>query len=99
MPRRSPSLIEMRDGERERLESVARRHTSSCCDLIRGKAVPARGLSDHKTDRRLKKPRQIVSKWWKRYYTEGMAGLHDRPRGGRPPSFLPEVVVEVKALA
>jgi hypothetical protein len=48
---------------------------------------------------RLDTPRQVVSKWRKRFYDERLAGLTDLPRGGRPPSFSPDVVVAIKALA
>ena len=48
---------------------------------------------------RLDIPRQIVSKWRKRFYEQRLAGLRDRPRTGRPPAFSPEVVVAIKALA
>ena len=41
---------------------------------------------------RLSLPTQIVSKWRKRFYEERLAGLQERPRGGRPPVFPPEVV-------
>ena len=38
---------------------------------------------------RLDTPRQVVSKWRKRFYDERLAGLTDLPRGGRPPIFSP----------
>ena len=43
--------------------------------------------------------REIVSKWRKRFFEQGLPGLEERPRGGRPQSFPPEVAVAVKALA
>ena len=33
---------------------------------------------------RLDTYRQVISKWRKRFYEEGMAGLEERPRRGRP---------------
>jgi len=38
---------------------------------------------------RLDLRREIVSKWRKRFFEEGLAGLDERPRGGRPPAFPP----------
>ncbi len=43
--------------------------------------------------------REIVSKWRKRFYLQGLEGLEELPREGRPHAFPPEVVVAVKALA
>jgi transposase len=40
-----------------------------------------------------------VSRWRKRFCTERIAGLRDRHRSGRPRSFAPEVVAQVKAMA
>jgi hypothetical protein len=44
-------------------------------------------------------PRQIASKWRPRFCTDRLPGLDDRPRGGRPAHFPPNVVVAIKALA
>lgn len=40
-----------------------------------------------------------VRKWRKRYALHGLAGLKDLPRSGRPPTFTPVQVAQVKALA
>jgi transposase len=40
-----------------------------------------------------------VSKWRKRFFEEGVDGLGDRHRSGRPRTFLPLAVAEVKELA
>jgi transposase len=32
---------------------------------------------------------QLVSKWRKRFFEEGLDGLKDRQRTGRPPAFSP----------
>ncbi|MCA1700604.1 MAG: helix-turn-helix domain-containing protein [Actinobacteria bacterium] len=36
---------------------------------------------------RLDVSRQSVSEWRKRFFDEGLAGLEERPRTGRPRSF------------
>ncbi len=41
----------------------------------------------------------VVSKWRKRFCEEGLAGLKDRPRSGRPRRFGCEVVAGIKAVA
>jgi transposase len=41
----------------------------------------------------------VVSRWRKRFCAEGIAGLADRPRSGRPRRFGSEVVAGVKAMA
>ena len=59
----------------------------------------AHSLRNDEIAARLDTPRQVVSKWRKRFFDQRLAGLGDLPRGGRPPAFPPDVVVAVKALA
>ena len=49
----------------------------------------ADGLGNDEIAARLDTPRQVVSKWRKRFFEHRLAGLTDLPRGGRPPSFSP----------
>ena len=101
MPRASPYSITLAEAERAELEARARRYTSPYSEVMRAKIVlyAADGLGNDEIAARLDTPRQVVSKWRKRFYDERLAGLTDLPRGGRPPSFSPDVVVAVKALA
>ena len=32
---------------------------------------------------------EVVSMWRKRFYEEGLSGLDERPRRGKPPTFPP----------
>ena len=91
MPRHSPYQIELTEDERRLLEANARAYTSPYCDVIRAKIVlmAAEGLRNDEIAARLDTPRQIVSKWRKRFYEQRLAGLADLPRGGRPPGFPP----------
>jgi hypothetical protein len=91
MPRTSPFVIELTCGERTSLESVARRYTSPYRDVIRARIVlyAARGLSNDQIAARLDTPRQVVSKWRKRFFEQRLAGLEERPRRGRPARFSP----------
>lgn len=92
MPRRSPYLIELTASERRQLQGQARKYTSPYRDVLRAKIVllAAEGLRNDEIAARLDTPRQIVSKWRKRFFEEGVAGLQERPRGGRPPLFPPQ---------
>jgi Winged helix-turn helix len=91
MPRRSPYLIELSDEERAILEARARRYTLPYRDVIRAQMVllAAQGLGNDEIAARLNTRREVVSGWRKRFFEEGMAGLEERPRRGRPPTFPP----------
>jgi transposase len=73
------------------LEAIARKYTSPYRDVIRAKIVlyAAQGLDNDKIAQRLDTPRQVVSKWRKRFFEQGMAGLEELPRQGRPSVFSP----------
>jgi len=51
--------------------------------------LAAQGQRNDQIAASLSVPRQIVSKWRKRFFEEHLAGLEDRPRRGRPPVFSP----------
>ena len=91
MPRTSPFPITLTREDKVRLEAQARRYTSPYRDVIRAKIVlyAASGLTNDEIAQRLDTPRQIVSKWRKRFFEEGFAGLEELPRRGRPPLFSP----------
>ena len=78
--------------ERQTLESIARKYTSSYCDVIRAKIVllADEGLSNDVIGSRLDTPRQIVSKWRKRFALARLPGLEAQPRGGRKARFSPQ---------
>ena len=91
MPRISPFNILLTLGEKGQLEAIARKYTSPYCDVTRAKVIllAAKGLENKHIAERLDIPRQIVSKWRKRFFEERLAGLEERPRHGRPPVFSP----------
>jgi transposase len=91
MPRTSPYGITLTDVERTELEARARRYTSPYVKVVRARIVlyAADGLGNDEIAARLDTPRQVVSKWRKRFFEHRLAGLIDLPRGGRPPSFSP----------
>ena len=92
MPRLSPYAVELADEERRVLEARARKYTSSYRDVIRAKIVllAAEGVANEVIAGRLDLPRQIVSKWRKRFCLFRLPGLAEQPRGGRPARFSPQ---------
>lgn len=91
MPRQSPYTIVLTDVEKGSLEQIANKYTSPYYIVVRAKAVlmAAQGLDNKTIGERLSLPRQIVSKWRKRFFEERLEGLTDRPRTGRPSDFSP----------
>ena len=91
MPRNSPFTILMTAEERRSIESMARNYASPYYQVIRAKIVllAAEGLSNQRIAQRLDLPRQIVSKWRKRFFEQRLPGLEDLARPGRPSDFSP----------
>ncbi len=91
MPRKSPYVIVLSDSERTELERIASKYTSPYFLVVRAKVIlmAAQGLDNKTIGERLSLPRQIVSKWRKRFFEERLEGLEDRPRSGRPSAFSP----------
>jgi transposase len=91
MPRKSPYTVTLTPEQREELEGRARRYTLRYRDVVRAKIVlmAAAGLDNDEIAARLDTRREIVSKWRKRFFEQGLPGLEERPRGGRPPAFPP----------
>src|SRR6266496_713968 len=92
MPRESSFDMNLSSDERQTLESMARKYTSPYCDVIRAKIIllADEGLSNDVIAARLDTPRQIVSKWRKRFSLARMPGLEGEPRGGRKARFSPQ---------
>jgi transposase len=91
MPRKSPYQVTLTPEQRTELEARARRYTLPYRDVVRAKIVlmAAAGLDNDEIAARLDTRREIVSKWRKRFFEQGLPGLEERPRGGRPPVFSP----------
>ena len=91
MPRESPYSIILTEDELQHLQRSAGSYTSPYCDVIRAKIVllAATGMHNDDIGARLDVPRQIVSKWRKRFFHERLDGLHDRARSGKPRRFSP----------
>jgi len=92
VPRPSPFVITLTREEQAVLEERAARYTAPYRDVVRAKIVllAATGLRNDLIAFRLSVPRQIVSKWRKRFFYQRVAGLEEEPRGGRPARFSPQ---------
>src|SRR5260370_31145192 len=92
MPRKSPFNVNLSSEERQTLESMARKYTSPYCEVTRAKIIllADQGLSDDGIAARLDTPRQIVSKWRKRFALARLPGLEAQPRGGRNAPLSPQ---------
>lgn len=91
MPRKCPYAILLEHEERKLLQATTRKYTSQYRDVMRAKVIllAAEGLSNKEIGKRLDLPRQIVSKWRKRFFEQRLVGLQERPRRGRPADFSP----------
>jgi len=97
----SPYAICLDDVGRAQLESVSRRVTAPFRLVLRAWIVllAADGLANSAIAARLGTCEDTARKWRRRYREQGMDGLADAPRPGRPRKFPARVVAEVKALA
>jgi transposase len=91
MSRTSPYAIKLSSDEKPALENIAGQYTSPYYQVVRAKIIlmAARGLRNDQIAAQVLLPRQIVSKWRKRFFEERLKGLESLPRSGRPPSFSP----------
>jgi hypothetical protein len=92
MPRRSPYVIELSKTEGDALAARVRKYTSPYRDVIRAKIVllAAEGLANDVIAARLDTPRQVISKWRKRFYHARLPGLEEEPLGGQPARISPQ---------
>jgi transposase-like protein len=91
MPRSSPLTVRLSPEEQAELKARARRYTLAYREVIRAKIVlmAADDVPVEEIARRLDTPREVVWKWRRRFLEEGLPGLEERPRRGRPAVFSP----------
>jgi hypothetical protein len=89
MSRPSPFAVRLTATERRVLEGRLRRPTAQQREVVRARIVLAAADSEQNTRiaERLGVAVNTVSKWRKRLVEEGLAGLGDRKRPGRPRRF------------
>jgi transposase len=91
MPFAPAPRLRLRKGDRERLEVVVRKRTASQRDVHRARIILlcADGRPHRQVKRELRTTIDTIVLWRGRYEREGLEGLKDRPRPGRPPTFSP----------
>ena len=89
--RPSPYVIVLSADERDRLEAVLRRRTAAQRDVQRARIVllAGDGLDNVVIAEEVSSDVNTVSKWRRRFFEEGIDGLRDRHRSGRPRTFSP----------
>jgi transposase len=97
----SPHVVMPGAADRAVLESAARRSSAPHRLVMRARIVllAADGLPNCVIAARLGVCDDTVRKWRRRYCQQGLDGMADAPRPGRPRKFAAHVAVEVKALA
>ena len=93
MPVPRAAQVTLAEDERCRLESLVRAHSTpqalACrCQVILRAAAPDRPSNLH-VAQELHCNRHTVGRWRSRYLQQGLQGLQDAPRPGRPRRFSP----------
>src|SRR3954447_19199159 len=85
------AAITLSETEERELRRRAGQYTRPHREVIRAKVVllAAEGLNDSEIARRLDCTDKTAAKWRRRFIEEGLAGLDERRRPGRPRSFSP----------
>ena len=91
MARHSPFVIELNDEDRRALTAIVRKRTAEHRVVLKAQIVlaAAEGEENLSIAERLEVAPNTVIKWRKRFFEEGLDGLTDRKRSGRPRSFSP----------
>ena len=89
--------IRLRRGDRARLETWLRTRTTPQRQVERARIVlgSAQGKSSYELAEELGLSRPTIQRWLDRYEADGLQGLEDRPRSGRPRTVTPDVEAEV----
>jgi transposase len=97
----SPFQVRLTASERKLLKRWVRTPTAPYRQVLRAKVVllAAAGHRNTHIAQRLQVTGNTVRKWRRRFSQQGLAGLRDRPRSGRPRRFPAAVVAEAKAIA
>jgi hypothetical protein len=89
--RKSSLVVSLSIEQREALEGLLRKTTVRAGIVRRARIILlcAEGTTFADIARAVGVQRRIARLWARRYIKEGLDGLKDRPRSGRPPAFSP----------
>ena len=101
MSRRSPFVVRLSSEDRAVLEARAGSRVASHAAVVRARIVllATDGVPNVEIAARVGVCVDVASRWRKRFCQEGIGGLGDRARSGRPRRFGCGVVAGIKALA
>jgi transposase len=101
MPLTCADPVVLTGAERDVLTRRANAARSPHRDVVRARIVlaAAGGVANAQIARELGICQDTARRWRRRFCSQRLDGLKDRPRSGRPPWFTPVEVAEVKALA
>src|SRR2546423_13888267 len=100
MAGKSPHTVVLTEEQRVELERRAAAYSGPFRDVMRAKAIlyAAEGASNQEIAERLDVSRQSVSDWRRRFCPEGLQGLEEKPRTGRPRRFPPAAHAQRKSV-
>lgn len=91
MPLPPAPPLQLPAGDKERLQAIVRKRTAPQRAVLRARIILlcAEGMAHRQIKRTLNTTVDTILLWRNRYKQEGLDGLCDRPRPGRPPAFSP----------
>jgi transposase len=105
MARLSAAKLEVNEEQQAELEAIVRKRTSAQQLVVRARVIllAMAGVGVHETMRRLNIARTTVQIWRRRWREADQQSvqerLGDRPRSGAPPTYTPEQVCAIVAMA
>ena len=88
----APHVV-LADDEQARLESIVRAHSTPQSLAFRCQLILRAAAPDHPSNLQVAQEldwnRHTVGRWRSRYLAQGLSGLQDAPRPGRPRRFSP----------
>ena len=88
----APPVI-LADDEQSRLEAIVRAHSTPQALAFRSQVILRAAAPDHPSNLQVAQElhcnRHTVGRWRSRYLAQGLSGLQDAPRPGRPRRFSP----------